>query len=407
MLLRGGKSTRILHDENKTLIYPYHILYNEFLKNNSMKKITYISYMYYNNKKLNNNITINELISMIHSYNNNITILISPIHPFNYLFDNHIIWSNTTIEFVKIKNEYAVKYTIPRISWEIKDKFKIDNMNNISRKTNGTSYCFLNNIKYVYKKTIKPLDKLTYEYLQIKDKPKNFIKLEHTISKTEHIYNYLGYTTNDITQEYIENYVVQILNIFMILKNMGFCRTDNKPKNFTYIYHINKCVINIKEYKIQSHYEWCLIDVDNIYNYTPEIYETSKIMFILKCLIKMNNKYINNKLLPEFLIYMYEKAKYNGIEEIKLYSRFNKNLLKGDDKMNKYYIYERYTVEVLNCCFIFIERYKDFNKIINEFNIMHNNDFIYNIISYPNKDIVDMIRIILNNNVDKSIDLLL
>ena len=75
--------------------------------------------------------------------------------------------------------------------------------------------------------------------------------------------------------------------------------------------------------------------------------------------------------------------------------------------MNKYYIYERYTVEVLNCCFIFIERYKDFNKIINEFNIMHNNDFIYNIISYPNKDIVDMIRIILNNNVDKSIDLLL
>lgn len=392
-------------------IKPYYKLYNEFCEKNPDEQ-KYINYILYNDNKLKEDILFDKIIDMIHTDNNNsinITIYISPNHLFNYLLYDYVEWSGCIIEFVNLKDKIAVKYTIPKISWTIKDNFKIDlNANlELNKKTSNTNFCFLDNVKYIYKKTTKPPKMLTRKYFKMKNKPSNFIKLKHIISDTEYIYNYLGYTTDDIMLEHIEHYAVQILNILSNLRDIRFCRIDNKPQNFTYKYYKEKQEIIIKDTKILSHYEWCLIDVDVIFNYSYEMYETSKMMFVVKCLIKLNNKYIKNSLLPSFLIYLYKNTQFEEIKKYIFKNNFNKKLLIPDDDENIYHIYERYTPEMLYCCLVFIKHYNIFNEKINIFDTKFNKKFIKIPIIFPDTETANTIRIILNNNVDTALDILL
>lgn len=400
-------SNKIIKFNYNIMTIPYYKLYNSFVKENNIDKTKYINYISYNNNIID--ITVKGLIKKIYTEasTNKITLLISPLHKFNYLFDLYIGWSNCDIRFVYLDKLIAVKYTFPIIQWKIKDNYKIVKGSELDKqiyKSGTISYCYYNNKKYIYKTSPAPHNIITMKYLDTKDKPNNFIELVYKVNKYEHIYNYLGYTINDITQQYQKTYVPQILNILYNLEKLGFCRTDNKPQNFTYIYHNKKKEITIKNYKIQSNYEWCLIDIDNIYYYSKELSETSKIMFVFKCLIKMNNKYINTILLPDFLIFLYENTDYKDIKNKIFKDKFNKKLLIKNDKINKYYIYERYTPEILYCCFVFLYYYNTFNDMVDKFDKI--NLFMKIPILFPNKYLVNTIEIVLNNDISTALDLL-
>ena len=364
--------------------------------------------MSYNENKID--ITTNELIDKIHGEEyDDVVILVSPTHTFNFVFNEYIGWSSCSLDFVYIdeENKYAVKYVIPAVKWIYKDQYKLELESSLLLSHNPktiTCFCYFNNKKYIYKNTGKPDNKMTNEYLH-KIKPSNFINLVHEISETERIYGYMGYTTNDIDDVYDETYVLQILNILAKLGELGFCRTDNKAANFTYIYHDNKKEIVIGNKVMKPHYEWCLIDVDNLYYFTDELLETSKLIFILKCLLKLNNKHVFNSLLTEFLIYLYENTTFDNYKHQVLNNTYNKELLISKNKKNKCYIYDRYTPEIAYCCFVFIHHYNDFIDKLTQFNNI--NAFIKSDIKYPNSSIVSMINIMLNNNVSDCLNLLL
>jgi hypothetical protein len=391
------------------MIKPYHSLYKTFIKNKSIKNDSdFITYILYNDKKIE--MTTTELIDSIHKEElDDIIIMISPIHTFNSVFNEYIGWSSCSFEFVFLEKEkkYAVKYTIPVVKWIYKDQYKLELESSLLLSHNYktiTCYCYFNNKKYIYKNANRPDNEITNQYLH-KQKPSNFINLVHEISNVEYIYSYMGYTVNDIDSTYDKTYIPQIINIMVELGRLGFCRTDNKAANFTYIYHYEKKDIVIKNSVLKSHYEWCLIDVDNLYYYTDELLETSKLLFIIKCLIKLNNKHIFNSLLTEFLIYLYEQTDYDNYKKQALNNNFNKNLLTSKNKKNKCYIYDRYTPEIAYCCFVFIHHYDDFIDKLTQFNNI--NAFIKSDIEYPNSDIVSMINIMLNNNVSDCLNLLL
>src|SRR5207249_1939004 len=100
---------------------------------------------------------------------------------------------------------------IPVIDWIIEGTYKIDP----EYAFRGVRYCYKNNKKYIYKDKDSKNDYFACVM------PSNFIQ-----KVDPHIYTFMG---DSVKSFFISRqYVLQILNIFKTLHELGFCRTDNK-----------------------------------------------------------------------------------------------------------------------------------------------------------------------------------